>query len=54
MMPYFEIEFKPTTRCLDCGVKFQEAKDNTGLDYCPSCRLVHSLDRLIEVLEMIR
>jgi len=46
------MEFNEPTRCLDCGVEFHEAKDHYGHDYCPACRLVHSLDRLIEVLEM--
>jgi len=53
MMPY-STQFGSPQRCLDCGTEFQEAKDHYGHDYCPACRLVASLDRLIEVLEMIR
>jgi len=48
----YPIEFQSPTKCLDCGTEFEEAVDNYGHDYCPACRLVHSLDRLIEVLEM--
>ena len=54
MMPY-STQFNSPIRCLECGTEFQEEKDvYVSVIYCPACRLVHSLDRLIEVLEMMR
>lgn len=54
MIPYTPMEFQPTTRCLDCGKTFQEAKNNYGHDHCPLCRIANALDRMIQVLEMAR